>query len=196
MNDGVSTSAAGTVSITVNPPAPTPGNPSVSVNYQTATAVTLTATGQGTITYAVTTQPTNGTLTGTAPNLTYTPTGNYVGTDSFKYTATNVGGSSQGTVSITVQPAPVVPVAQNSSAVVAFNTATAPDYDGVAGGGNGHALAYSVATGPACMETLGAFTGAVGDLHSDGRGTSARTASRSRLRTARRPALRLRFQLR
>ncbi len=157
-NDGVSTSAPGTISITVNPPPPTASNPNVSVNYQTATSIVLSATGQGTITYAVTTQPANGTLTGTAPNLTYTPTGSYVGTDSFKYTATNASGSSQGTVSITVQPAPVIPVAQNSSAVVAFNTAT--PITAVAGGGNGHALTYSVATGPA-HGTLGAFTGAV-----------------------------------
>ena len=158
VNDGVQTSAAGTIAITVNPPPPTPTNPSVSVNYQTATAVTLGATGQGTITYAVTTQPTNGTLSGTAPNLTYTPTGTYVGTDSFTYTATNAGGGSVGTVSITVQPAPVIPVAQNSSATVAFNTAT--QITAVAGGGNGHALTYSVVTGPA-HGSLSAFTGPV-----------------------------------
>ncbi len=158
VNDGVSSSTAGAVAITVNPPPPTPTNPSVSVNYQTATTVTLAATGQGTITYAVLTQPTNGTLSGTAPNLTYTPTGSYVGADSFTYTATNAAGSSTGTVTITVQPAPVIPVAQNSSAIVAFNTAT--PITAVAGGGNGHALSYSVVTGPA-HGTLGAFTGAV-----------------------------------
>jgi Bacterial Ig domain len=158
VNDGVSTSAPGTVAITVNPPAPTPTNPSVSVNYQTPTAVTLGATGQGTITYAVLTQPTHGTLSGTAPNLTYTPTGTYVGTDSFTYSASNAGGLATGTVSITVQPAPVIPVAQNSSAIVAFNTAT--PITAVAGGGNGHPLTYSVVTGPA-HGTLGAFTGAV-----------------------------------
>jgi hypothetical protein len=158
VNDGVSTSTAATIAITVNPPAPTPTNPSVSVNYQTATAVTLSATGQGPITYAVLTQPTHGTLSGTVPSLTYTPTGNYVGADSFTYTATNVGGSATGTVSLTVQPAPVIPIAQNSSAIVAFNTAT--PITAVAGGGNGHALTYSVVTGPA-HGILGAFTGAV-----------------------------------
>jgi hypothetical protein len=158
VNDGVSSSTAGTIAITVNPPPPTPTNPGVSVNYQTPTAVTLGATGQGTITYATLTQPAHGTLTGTAPNLTYSPTGTYVGTDSFTYTATNAGGSSTGTVTITVQSAPVVPMAQNSSAIVAFNAAT--PITTIAGGGNGHALTYSVVTGPA-HGTLSAFTGAV-----------------------------------
>ena len=120
----------------------------------------MTATGQGTITYAVKTQPSNGALSGTAPNLTYTPTGNYAtGLDSFTYTATNAAhGTSTGTVTITVQPAPVVPMAQNSSAVVAFNAAT--PITAVAGGGNGHALTYSVVTGPV-HGLLGAFSGAV-----------------------------------
>jgi hypothetical protein len=157
VNDGVQNSAAGTISITVNPPPPVPTNPSVSVNYQTATAVTLGATGQGPITYLVTSAPAHGTLTGTAPNLTYTPTGTYVGPDSFTYLAMNAGGSASGTVSLTVQPAPVIPVAQNSSATVAFNTAT--PITAVAGGGNGHALTYIAATGPV-HGTLGAFVGA------------------------------------
>ena len=158
VNDGVSSSTDGIISITVNPPPPTPTNPSVSVNYQTATAVTLGATGQGPITYAVTTQPTNGTLSGTAPNLTYTPTGTYSGSDSFTYTATNVGGASTGTVSITVQPPPTVPVAQNSTATAASNTATPIAV--FAGGGNGNPLTYILMTDPA-HGTLSAFSGAV-----------------------------------
>lgn len=158
VNDGVQTSVAATVAITVNPPPPTPGNPSVSVNYQTPTPITLSASGQGPITYAVATQPGNGTLSGTAPNLTYTPTGTYVGSDSFTYTATNAGGTTTGTVNITVQSAPLVPVAQNSSVTVAFNTPTS--ISAIAGGGNGHALTYSVVAGPA-HGTVGAFSGAL-----------------------------------
>ncbi|MGB9594874.1 MAG: Ig-like domain-containing protein, partial [Candidatus Poribacteria bacterium] len=37
------------------------------------------------LTYRILIQPTNGTLTGTAPNLTYTPKENYFGTDSFVF---------------------------------------------------------------------------------------------------------------
>jgi hypothetical protein len=52
------------------------------------------------------TQPSHGTLTGTAPNLTYTPTGTFSGNDTFTFTASNFGGSRVGTVSIVVQPGP------------------------------------------------------------------------------------------
>ena len=158
VSDGVSTSSPGTIAITVSSPAPVPTNPVVSVNFQTSTAVTLGATGQGPITYAVTTQPINGTLSGTAPNLTYAPSSTYSGPDTFTYTATNAGGAAIGTVSITVGQPPLIPTPQNSSATVAFNTAT--PIAAIAGGGNGHALSYILATGPA-HGTLSAFTGAV-----------------------------------
>ena len=103
-NDGKLDSNIATVSITVNPAAPTPTPQSVTVAFQTATPITLAATGVAPITYAVATSPTHGTLSGTAPNLTYTPTGTYSGPDSFTFTATNTGGSSVGTISITVEP--------------------------------------------------------------------------------------------
>jgi hypothetical protein len=80
----------------------------------------LSATGSGTITYTIATQPAHGTLTGTAPNLIYTAATTYLGPDSFSFTATNSGGSSTGTVSITVNAAP--PVAQAQSIAVAFNS--------------------------------------------------------------------------
>jgi len=156
-NDGKSDSNVSTVSITVNPAAPAPADQTVTVPFQTATAVTLTATGTGTITYAVATQPSHGVLTGTAPNVTYTPTGSYSGSDLFTFTATNAGGSSTGTVNITVSPAPVIPVAQSQSVTVAFQTATAITL--VAGGGDGNPLTYSIATTPA-HGTLSAVSGA------------------------------------
>ncbi|HIP37734.1 MAG TPA: hypothetical protein EYG85_12860, partial [Crocinitomix sp.] len=40
----------------------------------------------GTVTFSIVQQPTHGTLTGTAPNLVYTPNSDYVGTDYFTYT--------------------------------------------------------------------------------------------------------------
>jgi autotransporter-associated beta strand protein len=55
------------------------------------------------LTYLVSTQPTHGTLTGTAPNLNYTPSGNYTGPDSFTYRVTDVLTTSEfATVSIIV----------------------------------------------------------------------------------------------
>lgn len=55
------------------------------------TAVDITLSGYDIngdpLTFAVQDQPTNGTLTGTAPDLTYTPDVGYVGPDRFTYTA-------------------------------------------------------------------------------------------------------------
>jgi hypothetical protein len=65
---------------------------SVGVLWNQPQAVTLGATDPNTgdvLTYAITTQPQYGTLSGTAPNLTYTPFTNYIGPDSFAYTASD-----------------------------------------------------------------------------------------------------------
>lgn len=54
--------------------------------------------------YTVTVQPTRGSLSGTAPNLTYTPNADYNGSDSFRYTVTDARGgvSSAAEVSISI----------------------------------------------------------------------------------------------
>src|SRR6185369_3178132 len=52
---------------------------------------TDTETAPANLSFLVTANPTHGTLTGTAPNLTYTPATNYVGPDSFQFTVTDRG---------------------------------------------------------------------------------------------------------
>ena len=71
--------AFGSFTVNATNAAPVASNQSVTVPYNTATPITLTATGTGTLTYTVVTNPTHGTLTGTAPSLTYTPTAGYSG---------------------------------------------------------------------------------------------------------------------
>jgi len=91
--------------------ATTANDQSVTTNEDTAANITLTAsdTDGDTITYSVVTQPINGTLSGTPPNLIYTPKPNYVGpdnvSDSFTFKA-SAGGfdSNTATVSVTVTP--------------------------------------------------------------------------------------------
>lgn len=89
---------------------PLPAPPvTVLANPQTLTvpaggtlAVTLTGSPTGS-TVAVATQPVNGALTGTVPNLTYTPKSGFSGPDSFTFTASSGGATSNpATVSITV----------------------------------------------------------------------------------------------
>lgn len=65
--------------------------------------IKLSASGIGlqSMQYQVT-SPVNGTLTGTAPNLTYQPTQNFIGFDSFTFTASK-GGSISNTATISIQ---------------------------------------------------------------------------------------------
>ncbi|MGN6696000.1 MAG: DUF4214 domain-containing protein, partial [Aquihabitans sp.] len=58
------------------------------------------------LTFAVASNPAHGTLSGTAPNLTYTPANGYSGPDSFTFTASDGSLSDTGTISLTVASAP------------------------------------------------------------------------------------------
>ena len=70
------------------------------------------------LTYAIVTGPAHGTLTGTAPNLTYTPAANYNGPDSFTFKANDGSADSNvATVSITVTPVNDAPVAFGQTVV-------------------------------------------------------------------------------
>ncbi len=74
----------------------------------TPAAIELVGTYDGgrTLTYNVLTQPENGTLSGTAPNLTYTPKKDHQGRDQFTFSvATGQRESAPATVVIEVQPA-------------------------------------------------------------------------------------------
>ena len=73
---------------------------SVTTVGNTPQAVTLSGSG-GTLTYTVINPPAHGTLTGTAPNLIYTPAANYSGSDSFTFLVNNgTSNSNPATVSI------------------------------------------------------------------------------------------------
>ena len=80
---------------------------SVTTAEDTASTITLTGSdpeGQP-LTYTVTSEPTHGTLSGTAPDLTYTPDANYNGPDSFEFTVSDgVHTSAPATVTIDVTP--------------------------------------------------------------------------------------------
>ena len=84
-----STQVGTTGTITIQPySAPLATAQSVTANYGTAQNITLTGTdsNNATLTFAIASQPAHGTLSGTAPNLTYTPASSYFGVDSFTFT--------------------------------------------------------------------------------------------------------------
>jgi hypothetical protein len=96
--------------ITVGTPQPVVTNPiannqAVAVSYQTARSIVLTGstTSGGALVYTVATNPSHGTLSGTTPSLTYTPSNGFSGNDSFTFRVNDgVRDSSLATVSIVV----------------------------------------------------------------------------------------------
>jgi RHS repeat-associated protein len=88
-SDGAATSPAATVSLTVTSvnDAPVAADQLVTIAEDGSQSFTLSGTDSDgdTLTYAVTVLPEHGTLSGTAPNLTYTPEANYQGSDSLSF---------------------------------------------------------------------------------------------------------------
>ena len=162
-NDGSLNSNTATVSITITAvnDAPIANNQSVTTNEDTQKAITLTATDiEGSpLTYSVVDSPTHGTLSGTAPNVTYTPAIDYYGSDSFTFKANDGSlNSNTATVSITITAVNDAPIANNQSVITNEDTAkaitlTAADIEG-------SPLTYSVVGSP----THGTLSGTAPNL--------------------------------
>src|SRR5207247_2548157 len=90
-NDGSLDSNVATVMITITAgnDAPVAADQAVTTDEDTAKAITLGATDTegSALTYTIVVGPVHGTLSGTAPALTYTPAANYNGADSFTFKA-------------------------------------------------------------------------------------------------------------
>ena len=95
----------------VNDP-PVANSQSITVDEDGTIAITLGASdGDGdTLTYSVD-APSHGVLTGSAPLLTYTPSANYFGPDSFTYTVSDGQASASAAISVTVTPVNDLPTA-------------------------------------------------------------------------------------
>ncbi len=109
-----------TISVAYAPPvaantAPVANSQSVTNAEDAAQAITLTATDaeNNPLTYAIVTSPAHGALSGTPPNVTYTPATNYYGSDSFTFRASDASlTGTPATVSITVTSVNDAPVSQ------------------------------------------------------------------------------------
>jgi VCBS repeat-containing protein len=151
-DNGTVDSTPATVSITVNAVnhPPVANTQTVTTNEDTAKAITLTASDPdgNLLTYAVVTDPAHGTLSGTAPDLTYTPTAGYHGADSFTFKVNDgTVDSTPATVSITVNAVNHPPVANTQTVTTNEDTAKAITLTGSDPDGN--LLTYAVVTNPA-----------------------------------------------
>jgi hypothetical protein len=93
---------------------PVANSQNVAVTQNTAKSITLTASDSDgdKLTYSIVAKPSHGTLTGTAPSLTYSPASGYTGADSFTFKV-NDGkvDSAVATISITVSTSTPPPAA-------------------------------------------------------------------------------------
>ncbi len=129
-NDGSVNSAPATVSLTITPVNDTPvaNNQDVVTSQDVPVALTLTGSDVDgdTLSFAVLAGPLNGVLSGTAPDLTYTPNLGFVGDDSFTFEANDAQSSSpSATVSVTVTRTNHQPAADAQSVVTAEDTTLA-----------------------------------------------------------------------
>ena len=104
-----------TVNITVgggaqNSP-PGAHNQHVNTSKNKSTAITLTASDADgdPLAFSIASSPSHGSLSGSAPNVTYSPANGYVGNDSFTFKVDDGTTSANGTVSITVTDTPQDP---------------------------------------------------------------------------------------
>ncbi|WP_147439414.1 kelch repeat-containing protein [Corallococcus sp. CA049B] len=148
VSDGVADSNLGTVTLRVSNSIPVAL--AFAVTTSKAKPVQLTLSGQDgdgdALTFRVLTQPSRGTLSGTAPDLTYTPNAGHTGTDSFTYRV-NDGTIDSWPVTVTLGTVNLAPVARSASLTTVVGqgvpvTLEATDADG-------DTLTYSVLQLPA-----------------------------------------------
>jgi VCBS repeat-containing protein len=126
MNDGRLDSAPATVSINVAPNLlPVAKSHSLTIPEDTPAQIALIGNDPDSdpLSYIIVSEPTNGKLNGTAPNLTYTPNENFNGTDSFSFKVNDgTDDSKPATISITVSSVNDPPVANSDSIVTTEDT--------------------------------------------------------------------------
>jgi len=123
VNDGTADSALTTLAITVTPvnDPPVAGKIDITAMEDMPTPVTLAGIDPDgdLLTYSIVTKPSNGTLSGTEPNLSYTPNPNFNGLDDFTFKVSDGKTSSiPATVSLVITPTDDPPIANGDNVTV------------------------------------------------------------------------------
>jgi RHS repeat-associated protein len=162
-NDGATDSPPATIAITVSPVNDAPvANDSVVVTDEDVPAAFILQASDvdgDTLTYSVLQAPTNGSLSGTAPSLTYTPGPDFNGSDALTFSVSD-GASTSGTatVSFTINPVNDPPSAEPQSLSTPEDTPLTVVLSG--SDPEGQAVNFVIATPPA----NGALSGAAPNL--------------------------------
>ncbi|HWQ84888.1 MAG TPA: Ig-like domain-containing protein, partial [Anaerolineales bacterium] len=163
VSDGALVSAPAAVSITVEPvnDAPVAAAQAVSTSEDTPLAITLTGSDVDLdpLTFAVVDNPAHGTLSGTAPDLIYTPDADFNGDDSFSFTVSDGAlVSAPAAVSITVEPVNDAPLADSQTVTTEEDTPLAITLSG--SDVDGDSLTFALVADPA----HGTLSGTAPDL--------------------------------
>lgn len=150
---------------------PIANSQTVHVAENTAVAITLTGSDANnhSLTFAVVKGPTHGSLSGTAPQIVYTPNTNFHGTDHFTFTVSDGSNTSLAAkVKIEIANSNDVPVATAQNRVLAINTPTIITLTGSdANGCANTTFTYNVTSQPnngTIVPTTGAVACANGQL--------------------------------
>ena len=154
------------IAVTAVNDAPVATDQAVVTEEDTATAIALSATDvEGSpLTYAIVSGPAHGTVSGTAPTLTYTPAANYNGAETITFKANDgTADSNVATVAITVTPVNDAPVAVDDVVTTPEDTAVtgsvlANDTDVDAGTTLTASLVASPTHGTVTLSPTGVFT--------------------------------------
>jgi cellulose biosynthesis protein BcsQ len=150
VNDGTTDSTPATVSINVTlNQVPIAEPQTVTMAEDAPDVVTLGGNDPDgdTVVYSVVTDPVHGALSGTAPNLTYTPNRDFHGPDSFTFKVNDgAADSAPATVSITVTKVNDPSVAASDHVTTSEDTSTAISLRGI--DPDGDRLTYSIVTRP------------------------------------------------
>lgn len=150
VSDGTTDSSPATVSINITPNRPPMVNlQSVIVAEDTTAVIRLTGSDPDgdDISYRVVNEPSQGSLTGAPPNLTYAPNSDFSGKDTFTFKVNDgTADSGLGTVSITVAPSNDPPIANTDSITVSEDALTSIVLTGT--DPDGDALTFSIVTRP------------------------------------------------
>ena len=127
ISNGTNNSNNATVTLSINSvnDAPIALNDTVTTPEDTPVPITLTGSDvdNDSLTFNMVTDSLHGILTGSNASLTYTPNGNYTGTDSFMFNAYDgIVNSTSATISITIGSVNDAPIALNDTASTLENT--------------------------------------------------------------------------
>jgi glutaminyl-peptide cyclotransferase len=148
--------------------APVANDQSLTTAEDVARDVTLTGSDADgdPLSYTILTMPAHGTLSGAAPQLTYHPTANYSGADSFTFSVNDGQASSAAaTIALDVTPVNDAPVADGDAYTVDANTTLSVQAPGVLANDSdvdGDALSAALESGPShgslSLQATGGFS--------------------------------------